>query len=258
MPWRLVTANRYRIAAFRGNGDLMTATPFPKGLAPGLYAITDSKLLPEDKLLPAVEAALRGGAVLVQYRDKSSSASTRLSQARNLVAACRNAGVPLIINDDPELAQRVGANGVHLGQGDSSLVEARQRLGDGAIIGATCHGNLALAAIATGEGADYLAFGRFFGSTTKPDAPPAELSVLAKARQYQRPLTAIGGITTRNGGTLIQAGADMLAVVGDLFGGNPEYTERQAREFARLFAAHHPLFQPRKNIHDTLSSNQEP
>ncbi|MCG2581311.1 MAG: thiamine phosphate synthase [Marinobacter sp.] len=236
----------------------MTAAAFPKGLAPGLYAITDSNLLPDDKLLPAVEASLRGGAVLIQYRDKSSSAATRLTQARNLVAACRNAGVPLIINDDPELAQRVGADGVHLGQSDSSLVNARQRLGEDAIIGATCHGDLTLAAKATGEGADYLAFGRFFGSGTKPDAPPAELSVLAEARQYQRPLTAIGGITTGNGGSLIQAGADMLAVVGDLFGGNPDYTERQAREFARLFAAHHPLFQPRKNIHDTFSNHQEP
>ncbi len=251
-------ANRYRIAAFRGNSDLMTAAPFPKGLAPGLYAITDSKLLPDDKLLPAVEAALRGGAVLVQYRDKSSSSATRLNQARNLVAACRNAGVPLIINDDPELALRVHADGVHLGQSDSSLVDARQRLGGDAIIGATCHGDLTLAAKATGEGADYLAFGRFFGSATKPDAPPADLSVLANARQYRRPLTAIGGITTRNGSALIQAGADMLAVVGDLFDGNPEYTERQAREFSRLFAAHHPLFQPRKNIHDTFSNHQEP
>lgn len=236
----------------------MTAAPFPKGLAPGLYAITDSKLLPDEKLLPAVEAALRGGAVLVQYRDKSSSSATRLNQARNLVAACRNAGVPLIINDDPELAQRVHADGVHLGQSDSSLVNARQRLGGDAIIGATCHGDLTLAAKATGEGADYLAFGRFFGSSTKPDAPPAELSILMKARQYQRPLTAIGGITTRNGGALIQAGADMLAVVGGLFDGTPDYTEQQAREFARLFAAHHPLFQHRKNIHDTLLRNQEP
>ncbi|MEQ9545862.1 MAG: thiamine phosphate synthase [Marinobacter sp.] len=236
----------------------MTPSPFAKGLAPGLYAITDSTLLPGDKLVPAVEAALRGGAVLVQYRDKSSSAITRLNQARDLVAACRNAGVPLLINDDPELALRVGADGVHLGQSDSPLIDARQLLGDDAIIGATCHSDLTLAAKAIGEGSDYLAFGRFFGSTTKPDAPRADLSVLAKARQYQRPLTAIGGITTGNGSTLIQAGADMLAVIGDLFGGDLEYTERQAREFSRLFAAHHPLFQPRKNIHDTFSNHQEP
>ncbi|MFL1456203.1 thiamine phosphate synthase [Marinobacter sp. GN3S48] len=236
----------------------MTTTPFPKRLTPGLYAITDSDLLPEDKLLPAVEAALSGGAVLVQYRDKHSSAVTRLNQARRLVAACRNAGVPLIINDDPDLAQRVGADGVHLGQTDGSLLDARKKLGDGAIIGATCHGDVALAAKASGEGADYLAFGRFFGSTTKPDAPPAELSILAEARQYQRPLTAIGGITTLNGGDLIKAGADMLAVVGGLFGGSPEHTEQQAQAFARLFAAHHPLFQSRTTTHDTFSNIQEP
>lgn len=236
----------------------MTATPFPKRLTPGLYAITDSNLLPEDKLLPAVEAALSGGAVLVQYRDKRSSAVTRLSQARSLVAACRNAAVPLIINDDPDLAQRVGADGVHLGQTDGSLLDARKKLGDGAIIGATCHGDMALASKASGEGADYLAFGRFFGSTTKPDAPPAKLSILAEARQYRRPLTAIGGITTLNGGDLIKAGADMLAVVGGLFGGSPEYTEQQAQAFARLFATQHPLFQSGTATHDTFSNIQEP
>ncbi|WP_372971018.1 thiamine phosphate synthase [Marinobacter sp.] len=213
-----------------------------KGLRPGLYAITDSQLLTADRLLPAVAAALRGGAVLVQYREKTAPQPERLRQARDLVALCNNARVPLIINDDPELARRSGAAGVHLGQSDSSLVNARQQLGEHAIIGATCHADLALAASADRDGADYLAFGRFFNSNTKPNAPAADTSVLARARQFGRPVTAIGGITADNGEVLIRAGADLLAVVGGLFDGDPATIEGRARQFARLFATHHPLF----------------
>ncbi|WP_372927425.1 thiamine phosphate synthase [Marinobacter sp.] len=213
-----------------------------KGLRPGLYAITDSQLLTADRLLPAVEAALRGGAVLVQYREKTAPQPERLRQARDLVALCNSARVPLIINDDPELARRSGAAGVHLGQSDSSLVNARQQLGEHAIIGATCHADLALAASADRDGADYLAFGRFFNSNTKPNAPAADTSVLARARQFGRPVTAIGGITADNGEVLIRAGADLLAVVGGLFDGDPATIEGRARQFARLFATHHPLF----------------
>lgn len=213
-----------------------------KGLRPGLYAITDSQLLTADRLLPAVEAALRGGAVLVQYREKTAPQPERLRQARDLVALCNNARVPLIINDDPELARRSGAAGVHLGQSDSSVVNARQQLGEHAIIGATCHADLALAASADRDGADYLAFGRFFNSNTKPNAPAADTSVLARARQFGRPVTAIGGITADNGEVLIRAGADLLAVVGGLFDGDPATIEGRARQFARLFATHHPLF----------------
>ncbi|MDL0432484.1 thiamine phosphate synthase [Marinobacter sp. TBZ242] len=213
-----------------------------KGLRPGLYAVTDSHLLPADKLLTAVEAALRGGAVLVQYREKAAPQPERLRQARDLVALCNNARVPLIINDDPELARRSGAAGVHLGQSDSSLVSARQLLGEHAIIGATCHSDLELAATADRDGADYLAFGRFFNSKTKPDAPVADVSVLARARHFGKPVTAIGGITTDNGEGLIRAGADLLAVVGGLFDGDPASIEERARLFSRLFAAHHPLF----------------
>ncbi|MFO7993400.1 MAG: thiamine phosphate synthase [Marinobacter sp.] len=213
-----------------------------KGLRPGLYAITNSQLLTADRLLPAVEAALRGGAVLVQYREKTAPQPERLRQARDLVALCNSARVPLIINDDPELARRSGAAGVHLGQSDSSLVNARQQLGEHAIIGATCHADLALAASADRDGADYLAFGRFFNSNTKPNAPAADTSVLARARQFGRPVTAIGGITADNGEVLIRAGADLLAVVGGLFDGDPATIEGRARQFARLFATHHPLF----------------
>ncbi|WP_417502307.1 thiamine phosphate synthase [Marinobacter sp.] len=208
----------------------------------GLYAITDSQLTPPDTLIASVEAALRGGAVMVQYREKSSPMAQRLAEARSLQSLCATAGAPLLINDDVELAKRVGAAGVHLGQTDSSATEARQQLGDDAIIGITCHDDLALAKAATAAGANYLAFGRFFTSSTKPEAPAASADILAKAKRFNRPVTAIGGITTDNGALLIQAGADLLAVVGGLFGGSPEATEQKAKTFQRLFASHHPLF----------------
>lgn len=217
-----------------------TLTP---GLRPGLYAITDSRLTPAPKLQSYVEAVLRGGAVLIQYRDKSASAPERLRQALNLQAVCRNARVPLIINDDAALAKRVGAAGVHLGQSDGSVAEARSLLGEAAIIGVTCHSELALARAAAEQGADYLAFGRFFSSTTKPDAPAADPSVLRHGRDLGRPVTAIGGVTLDNGELLIRAGADMLAVVGGLFDRSPEDSEQRARGFTRLFRQHHPFFQ---------------
>ncbi|WP_372965301.1 thiamine phosphate synthase [Marinobacter sp.] len=208
---------------------------------PGLYAITDNQLTPPDQLLQSVEAALEGGAVLVQYRDKLSADSERLRQAADLTDLCRNAGVPLLINDDPELALRVGAQGVHLGQDDWSLEKARNLLGPEAIIGITCHHRMDLAHAAKSHGADYLAFGRFYSSRTKPGAPAAEVSVLTEATRLALPVAAIGGITTDNAKPLIRAGADLLAVVGGLFGGSPEDIKAKARTFSRLIALHHPL-----------------
>ncbi|QBM18214.1 thiamine-phosphate synthase [Marinobacter sp. JH2] len=207
----------------------------------GLYAITDNRLTPPDHLLQSVEAALAGGAVLVQYRDKLSSTTERLRQATDLVSLCQNAGVPLLINDDPELAHRVGAQGVHLGQDDWSLADARKLLGQDAIIGITCHHQMELADIAKAEGADYLAFGRFYHSGTKPGAPRADVNVLSDARRLALPVTAIGGITTDNAEPLIRAGADLIAVVGGLFGGSPADIEAKARLFSQLVTSHHPL-----------------
>ncbi len=209
----------------------------------GLYAITDSQLTPPETLAASVEAAIRGGTVMVQYREKVAPLAERVTQARNLQSVCTAAGVPLLINDDVELARRVGAAGVHLGQTDGSAAEARRLLGDGAIIGITCHADLQLAKVATEGGADYLAFGRFFTSSTKPGAPAASTDILAQAKRLNRPITTIGGINTQNGELLIRAGADLLAVVGGLFGGDLETIEQKAKTFQRLFASHHPLFQ---------------
>lgn len=182
----------------------------------GLYAITDSHLL-AGRLLPAVEAALSGGAAIVQYRDKSGDAARRLDEARALRRACRQRGVPLLINDDVELALAAGADGVHLGRGDAALQAARARLGPDAIIGATCHDSLAFAEEAWRNGASYLAFGAMYPSATKPGASAATSGTLAAARRFGLPVVAIGGITADNAGPVIAAGADCVAVISDLW-----------------------------------------
>lgn len=202
----------------------------------GLYAITDSHLLADGRLLPYVEAALQGGARLIQYRDKSEAASRRLREAEALAELCLRHGARLVINDDLDLATRLGV-GVHLGQGDGSLAAARALLGRNAVIGATCHASMDLASQARQEGASYLAFGRFFTSQTKPGAPSASLSLLNDAKtRFRLPLVAIGGVTLDNAPELIARGADMLAVVHSLFAADSaEDVERRARAFSQLF-----------------------
>lgn len=205
----------------------------------GLYAITDSKLLADGRLLPYAEAALKGGARLLQYRDKSGDDARRLREAEALRELCERYGAQLIINDDAELAARLSV-GLHLGQEDGSLSVARALLGRKAIIGATCHARLDLAEQAIGEGASYVAFGRFFDSNTKPGAPAATLELLGQARQrFTQPITAIGGVTLENAPNLIALGASLLAVVHALFAAESAgEVERRARAFSELFASH--------------------
>ena len=198
----------------------------------GLYAITDAALL-AGRLTDAVEAALKGGAVVVQYRDKSTDTAKRLEEALALRMLCRRYQVPLLINDDVELCVATGADGVHLGQQDGSLQQARARLGPEAIIGVTCHDSLALAETARANGASYVAFGAMFVSTTKPGATPATLQTLTKARQLGLPVVAIGGISADNAASVIAAGADCVAVISDLWTAN-DITAR-ARATAQLF-----------------------
>lgn len=187
----------------------------------GLYAITPTALCADPpRLLAAVDAALRGGARLIQYRDKSDDAGRRLASARALLPLCNRHGARLIINDDVGLAVASGAHGVHLGLDDCPLAEARSRLGPGAIIGVTCANSLARAQAASEGGADYLAFGAFYPSRTKPHAAPATLELLREARiRTSLPLCAIGGITAGNAAVLIEAGADLIAAVESVFGG---------------------------------------
>ncbi|MBK4987497.1 thiamine phosphate synthase [Pseudomonas sp. S36] len=203
----------------------------------GLYAITDSQLL-AGRFLSHVQAALEGGVCLLQYRDKGDDDARRLREAEALKNLCERYGTQLIINDDAELAARLGV-GVHLGQTDGPLTPARALLGRQAIIGSTCHASLDLAAQAASEGASYVAFGRFFNSTTKPGAPAASLSLLEQARpQVKLPITVIGGITLDNAAPLVAHGADLLAVIHGLFGADSaQEVTRRARAFNALFAS---------------------
>ncbi|WP_433885413.1 thiamine phosphate synthase [Pseudomonas vranovensis] len=203
----------------------------------GLYAITDSQLL-AGKFLPYVEAALEGGVTLLQYRDKSQDDSRRLREAEALAKLCERYKTQLIINDDAELAARLGV-GVHLGQTDGPLTPARTLLGRNAIIGSTCHAQLDLAEQAAREGASYVAFGRFFNSVTKPGVPAADIALLEQARtRIKLPICVIGGITLDNAAPLVAHGASLLAVIHGLFGADStQEVTRRARAFNALFAS---------------------
>lgn len=183
----------------------------------GVYAITP-ETADTARLLSQVEAALLGGVAAVQYRDKSGDVARRHEQASELVALCHQFHVPLIINDDLRLADLCDADGVHLGRDDGSLREARIILGKDRLIGASCYQSLELAEAAQTAGASYVAFGSFFASPTKPAASRADAALLHAATQViQIPLVAIGGITLTNAPSLLDAGADSLAVLSALF-----------------------------------------
>lgn len=199
-----------------------------------IYAITDPQLLPGAQLLQGVEAALRGGIRTIQYRDKTGLPAMQLDNAYALADLCRNFSAQLIINDNPILAKKSGAHGVHLGQEDGSIASARAYLGDGFIVGATCHHLLDLARQAIEQGADYVAFGRFFPSQTKPQAGSAPVSLLHQATAtFKVPVVAIGGITLDNMAPLVHAGAHSLAVCHSLFAADP--IEARARALLQAY-----------------------
>ncbi len=194
----------------------------------GLYAITpqhaDSALM-----LRQVAQALEGGIAMLQYRRKSGQ---NLREARALAVLCRARGVPFIVNDDVELALEAGADGVHLGRDDGALAAARLKLG-GRLLGASCYDSLVAARAAVAAGADYVAFGSMFPSPTKPASVRAPLSLFGEARTFAVPLVAIGGITLQNAPQMLDAGANCLAVISDLFEA-PDIAEK-ARAYGKLF-----------------------
>jgi thiamine-phosphate pyrophosphorylase len=195
----------------------------------GLYAITPD-IAELEPLLHKVEQALKAGVALLQYRNKAISKDKRLLQAKELAPLARGYGVPLIINDDVEIAVAVGANGVHLGREDGDLAATRAKL-PGRILGASCYNDLDKARAAVRAGANYVAFGSVFPSPTKPQAVRAPLSLFAA--NLGVPLCAIGGITLDNAPALIAAGADLLAVITDLFDA-PDIATRAA-QYRKLF-----------------------
>ncbi|TXI18663.1 MAG: thiamine phosphate synthase [Nitrosomonas sp.] len=203
------------------------------GKISGLYAITP-ELENTAELLEKSAQTLIGGAQLIQYRSKSTDKSLLKEQAISLLRLCRNYEIPLIINDHLDLAMEIDADGVHIGQDDLSVTYARKRLGQGKIIGASCYNNLNLALQAEKEGADYVAFGAFFPSLTKPDAVAVSLNLIDQARkQLLVPIVAIGGIRSVHVGSIVQSGCAAVAVCNDLF-----YAENitvSAAQYAQLF-----------------------
>ncbi|HKB72710.1 MAG TPA: thiamine phosphate synthase [Burkholderiales bacterium] len=204
----------------------------------GLYAVTPDE--PDVGLLARkVSKALAGGARIVQYRNKSASAGLRREQGAALLALCREARIPLVINDDLDLASRIGADGLHLGRDDMPVAAARAQLGKDKLLGASCYDRLELALAAREAGADYVAFGSAFPSATKPGATRAPLSLYREAKgRLSSPVVAIGGITTENARTVIEAGADAIAVISALF--DAPDIEAAARSFSRLFDTKSP------------------
>ena len=198
----------------------------------GLYAITQTEGKSSSIIIQEVLSALKGGASVIQYRDKNPDDSIYL--AKELLSLCKQYKAPLLINDNIELADHIGADGVHLGKDDGAITSARAKLGSKAIIGVSCYNDLSCALQAEKQGADYVAFGRFFPSTSKPLAAPAHLEILHQAQsKIQIPIVAIGGILPSNGGQLLKAGADVLAVIGGIFTHDPE---QSAKAYLKLFS----------------------
>lgn len=211
----------------------------------GLYAITPEQ--PDTAcLLDQVRAALAGGVRVMQYRSKSRDVALLHEQASELRVLCHAFGVPLIVNDNLRLADLTGADGVHLGREDGSPRQARVVLGSEKLIGVSCYNNLELALEAETDGADYVAFGSFFPSRTKPGAVAAPLELLRQAKmQLNVPIVAIGGITVGNAPALIEAGATAVAVISGLF--DAPDIQFAAQQYSQLFLPQLP--QPDRWLH---------
>jgi thiamine-phosphate pyrophosphorylase len=198
----------------------------------GLYAITDPHLLPPEKLITSVESALRGGAHVIQYRDKTATEVERIKNAQNLRDLCSDHKAQFIINDDIDLCLRINADGVHLGKSDGDIANALSKLGNDKILGVTCHSDLVYAQNCIEQGVSYCAFGRIFPSKTKPDAPHCPEETLYLAAKLACPSVAIGGITVDNAPNIIATGIHSIAVIHGLFG--QQDIETTARIFSSL------------------------
>ena len=208
----------------------MINSPNRRSAVRGLYAISDG---PRVDLIDVVAAALRGGAGVIQYRDKTDDSARRGTEAGAISALCRRHNALFIVNDDIDLALAAGADGVHLGEDDADIALARARMGDAAMIGVSCYNSPQRAENFAALGADYLAFGAFFPSRSKKTSRQATPQMLSDARRFGLPLVAIGGIDASNATSLIDAGADAIAVISAVFGASD--VEAQARRLAALF-----------------------
>ena len=213
--------------------NIKTQSSLTSGILSGLYPVTDTALL-QSHLVERVRDTLKGGARLVQYRDKGNDHGRRLNEALQLKQLCSEYNALLIINDDIQLTIDANADGVHLGANDQDLSHARTTLGTDKIIGISCYNQLDLAIEAERHGANYIAFGSFFSSSIKPEAVTADIDLLRQARQkISVPIAAIGGITLQNAQTLVTAGANMLAVINGVFA--QKAIQSTAQAFSSLY-----------------------
>ena len=199
----------------------------------GLYLVTPD-WDDTDRLLQVSEAALKGGAALLQYRHKTAEAALRQVQASALLALCRRFGRPFIVNDHVDLCLAIGADGVHVGGTDATIADVRAQVGPDLIVGASCYGDLALARSAHAAGASYVAYGGFYPSRVKKYPVTTDCDILAKSRlEVPLPIVVIGGMTPENSAPLVAAGADMVAAISSVY--LADDPQSAAASFAALF-----------------------
>ncbi len=193
--------------------------------------------MPTQHFIQMAEASLAGGASILQYRDKSTDTVKRLEQAENLKKVCEKYAATFIINDDISLAKKINADGVHLGREDLSVKAARKQLGPEKIIGVSCYNQISLAREAIEQKADYIAFGSFFNSSIKPDAAVASPELITEIKKTSSiPVCCIGGININNCKPLIECGADMLAVISEVFSNtDKKYIQHRCKQLSLVF-----------------------
>jgi thiamine-phosphate pyrophosphorylase len=206
----------------------------------GLYAITDTSKFNSAELLEACTEVLIGGAVILQYRDKSGNSDKRLKEAVALRKLCHQFNAFLIIDNDVELCMQADADGVHLGPNDMSIGKARELLGPGRILGVSCHQDPEKAVNAVNETANYISVGAFHASKTRPDVDLVDISILDELQNLPVPIVAIGGINLENAEVIIQKGVEHVAVISDLW--NTQFKEQQARAYTKLFSGTSTFF----------------
>jgi len=199
----------------------------------GLYLVTPD-WDDTQKLLEVSDAALRGGAVLLQYRHKTADAQLRKTQAAQLQALCRRYATPFIINDFVDLCIEIDADGIHVGGTDASVAHVRAAVGPTKIVGASCYGSMDLARDAHRAGASYVAFGGFYPSRVKKYEVSTRPEIIAQAKaEIPLPNVVIGGMTPENAAPLVAQGADMVAAISSVYmAADPEAA---ARRFTDLF-----------------------
>ncbi|ENW51131.1 thiamine phosphate synthase [Acinetobacter baumannii] len=201
----------------------------------GLYLITNDD--PIQLLLEKLDAALATRQIaILQYRRKKVDKADQPAEVEQIKQLCEKYQVPFVINDDLKLAVQFGL-GVHLGQSDGEITGAKSQLPEGVIIGRTCLNSLELAQKAIADGATYVAFGAVYATATKPEAGNVGIEVIKQAAaQYDLPICAIGGLTVENSKPVIEAGADLCAVISDILGRSTAEIPARVQAWAQLFS----------------------